>query len=643
MMLSRALAELQSRRRAMQELPEHVVLGDGEQPVFREECSFVRLNVKLPGNKIRLPGDFLRRIIQRSPRTLDLLTFHILSLDNGKVTHATAMDFVLQSCEPIELSETVTASLGCYGDQSSGVILTLVDLPYAEQVQFEALSEELRYIPDLRAFLEQGLRSYSVLTQGDVLSITSSKPDLRVSKLLPGPACSLVDVEVESDITFPALVQEKLLIPLGEPVKGSVSSSWEGVFIIKSKLVSGKTFLISLEGEDDLDLFASYSPPLPCARSSCHSAANYEAGSKKELKLACPPNAVNDWNVRLIIGVEVPHSGEADQSNETGPSGEVDELNNDFKSTKNFTIKVNITECITEEPRSEPTTVEAPDLTFVCETCKRNIPLSAKLLHEAHCHRFFVRCATCGLTIRKSQLETHVHCAICSEPMDRNLLEAHNHSLHRLVDCSCGSQVMISELAEHRNGDCPNKFEFCPYCKLLVKAKDSDGINHQARCGSRTTVCPYCNETILVRCEAVHTVMLHELPPADISTAVCPDCKETAFLTEDQWFIHLSEHLAGAETNSPCSNMCCENYDIGVTGSLCERCRRHFSSDIKSTTTLLKRYVEQLQTPCNLPGCSGCSLNERSPTIIANSALQWASKSKREQIYRFCTSSFVRR
>lgn len=99
-------------------------------------------------------------------------------------------------------------------------------------------------------------------------------------------------------------------------------------------------------------------------------------------------------------------------------------------------------------------------------------------MHERYCLNHISKCIKCNEPILNDDMEDHVeNCGVS-------------------VVCEfCSMTLSKSELQSHISL-CLKKPKNCEFCTVQL---DYDDTNHEINCGSRTEICPYCDETILVK------------------------------------------------------------------------------------------------------------------------------------------------
>ncbi|XP_004376174.1 XIAP-associated factor 1 isoform X1 [Trichechus manatus latirostris] len=121
----------------------------------------------------------------------------------------------------------------------------------------------------------------------------------------------------------------------------------------------------------------------------------------------------------------------------------------------------------------------------VCEYCKRSVACAHFALHEAHCLRFLVICPECG------------------EPIPESKMEEHFENSHKEVERAKCRQNMQKHLLEvHETKECQMRQVKCKFCELAMDFSKQE--IHEYHCGSRTELCPDCNQYILLRELASH-------------------------------------------------------------------------------------------------------------------------------------------
>eukprot|EP00923_Selenidium_pygospionis_P011857 GHVN01020270.1.p1 GENE.GHVN01020270.1~~GHVN01020270.1.p1 ORF type:complete len:437 (+),score=73.46 GHVN01020270.1:648-1958(+) len=91
-----------------------------------------------------------------------------------------------------------------------------------------------------------------------------------------------------------------------------------------------------------------------------------------------------------------------------------------------YSLRVSIsnhTETNTNANTSDSPPHEATALqTKYCDSCHRQIAIQSYELHVVHCARFCTVCNVCGVVLKRSHADQHVHCEDCGEAMDVSYL-----------------------------------------------------------------------------------------------------------------------------------------------------------------------------------------------------------------------------
>lgn len=168
----------------------------------REFRCFPVANVGRPeleiGNRIILPPSALAELSNsNSP-----LCFEVSDLDRKKRTHAGVLEFIA----PEETCYMPTWIISQLQAQSGDILrIALVTLPKATFVRFRPASVALLRVFNPRALLENGLRNYVALTEGDSFSVEYNKQfyGIEVLEVRPAGAASIIETDVEVDFGPP--------------------------------------------------------------------------------------------------------------------------------------------------------------------------------------------------------------------------------------------------------------------------------------------------------------------------------------------------------------------------------------------------------------------------------------------------------
>nr|XP_014688175.1 XIAP-associated factor 1 isoform X1 [Equus asinus] len=121
----------------------------------------------------------------------------------------------------------------------------------------------------------------------------------------------------------------------------------------------------------------------------------------------------------------------------------------------------------------------------VCRNCKRSMTSAHLALHEAHCLLFLTLCPECKGPVLQAKMEEHCE------------------SGHQEVGCAmCQQSVPKHSLELHEATECRDRPVACQFCELAVRLSKAE--IHEYHCGSRTQLCPDCDQPIMLRALAQH-------------------------------------------------------------------------------------------------------------------------------------------
>eukprot|EP00164_Ancoracysta_twista_P007003 GFYU01009861.1.p1 GENE.GFYU01009861.1~~GFYU01009861.1.p1 ORF type:complete len:333 (+),score=71.59 GFYU01009861.1:143-1141(+) len=133
------------------------------------------------------------------------------------------------------------------------------------------------------------------------------------------------------------------------------------------------------------------------------------------------------------------------------------------------------------------------DETQQCDNCKRDVPAASYERHNMFCFRNNMLCDQCGEVILKTQKDAHLE------------------EFHVPVTCECGKEIEKSKIDVHKDTECNQRTEICPYCQLAIKIAEK--MQHESYCGTRTEKCESCNRYIKLQDFEQHFTSNCEYPP----------------------------------------------------------------------------------------------------------------------------------
>jgi ubiquitin fusion degradation protein 1 len=164
------------------------------------------------GDKILLPASALRELASMNVQYPML--FELRNPAKGKSTHCGVLEFSAEEGKAI-LPFWMMQNLQV--DQGDRLVVKNVSIPKATYVKFRPLDESFLDLSNPRVVLEKALRTYSCLTEGDVISVEydGSQYPLEVLELKPQKAVSIIETDCEVDFQVP-----ERQVPLSESKGG---------------------------------------------------------------------------------------------------------------------------------------------------------------------------------------------------------------------------------------------------------------------------------------------------------------------------------------------------------------------------------------------------------------------------------------
>ncbi len=127
-----------------------------------------------------------------------------------------------------------------------------------------------------------------------------------------------------------------------------------------------------------------------------------------------------------------------------------------------------------------------------CQNCRRFVAEWSFDRHYAHCVAQFYFCASCKTVLKAAERAQH------------------DLALHSDCRCAkCGETIAGGKrtLIAHQKHECLQRAVPCAFCNLPFAF--SGHTEHERACGSRTELCPQCNQYIALSLIARHTADVH--------------------------------------------------------------------------------------------------------------------------------------
>ncbi|KAJ3257097.1 hypothetical protein HK103_004925 [Boothiomyces macroporosus] len=428
----------------------------------------------------KLTGDKINLPNSKLEKVIEQEPPYTFSLNsNQKTTHAIVKEFTAQE-GTIEIGEFILNQLG---RELSEISISQIQLPKCTFAKLKP-SSNFNLINDTRSLLEAYLRkNHKTLTLGEVLKvpITSSKYcEFEILELRPSDACLLLDTDIEVDIegqyAFDSFrwINNQMEIKNAEPETFRIPFLHEYVFIE----CPGPVFISKLN----------------------------ESPAKND----------HDWF--SLDGIEIKVDGPFYISVECS----------------NYTLKLTSY----KDPKSVQSSSGTKPLVQTegaveCTNCGSYVPSEKLAIHQAFCFRNNIKCDRCLAVFQRSEFEKHSHCEICGK-----VSSEYHHIIHETVECSCGIQLPIQQVANHKK-ECIHALIVCRYCHLVVVSEGKStlpkdlylgtGLSvHESDCGSRTITCQKCNKNVTLKDVQthmlIHTIQLKQLPkPKKCKNINCPN------------------------------------------------------------------------------------------------------------------------
>ncbi|KAL0207399.1 hypothetical protein P9112_012027 [Eukaryota sp. TZLM1-RC] len=112
----------------------------------------------------------------------------------------------------------------------------------------------------------------------------------------------------------------------------------------------------------------------------------------------------------------------------------------------------------------------------LCDNCDQDVPAANFTLHKIQCQRNTTKCPH------------------CQEPVSITSLSSHIEEQHAQTQCSCNKVLEKRQLDFHKKNECPDRPIQCKYCDIQLPLHQI--LQHEAECGSRSTICEECGERV---------------------------------------------------------------------------------------------------------------------------------------------------
>lgn len=144
------------------------------------------------------------------------------------------------------------------------------------------------------------------------------------------------------------------------------------------------------------------------------------------------------------------------------------------------------------ESESEQVILSEDGTKRFCPNCHRYVNLWSFDRHYGHCMKQFYFCSPCNVVMKVSERE------------------AHDQTMHSDLKCAkCGEMISGGKntLISHQKYECLQRAIHCAYCNLPFAFIVHE--EHEIACGSRTELCPQCNQYIALSLIESHTADVH--------------------------------------------------------------------------------------------------------------------------------------
>ncbi|KAH9311747.1 hypothetical protein KI387_026782 [Taxus chinensis] len=478
------------------------------------------------GDKIKLPPSCFDELstqgaLDKGPMLFELSTVNepenSVSMEQ-KTTHSGVLEFTASEGFA-ELPPQLWQNLFPVNSNSPLIRIRYVRLPKGIYAKLQPEVLGFSDIPNHRAVLETTLRQHAALSEGDLLLVHHGGMEyrLRVLELKPDSSISVLETDIEVDITEPSAVAANMghgmLIPLvlGKPETGVVEEGKYNYykFSIDSKIYEDAAdgdlnILVNLvmdnnDTNGDADLYVSHHPFLFPTQHQ-HQWSSHDVGTKvvcltgRGISLTADTYSIGVFGFRGISNYKI--TIDCQPSVQSGAVGQ--KVGTDLVS-------------------SSQKGADAEQ----CQNCKQLVPARTIALHEAYCKRHNIVCQykSCGVILRRDEAGKHVHCSKCGKAFQQEEMGKHIKVFHEPLHCGCGEVLEKEEMVIHQSSVCPLRVVTCRFCGDMVPAGNTpddvrDRIRgyseHESLCGSRTSPCDFCGRAIMLKEMDLHRSAVHE-------------------------------------------------------------------------------------------------------------------------------------
>jgi hypothetical protein len=448
------------------------------------ESVLVEIDAKLTGDRICVSPSWLRFIKQDQVL--------IFSIKGARECVGSAWEFTAPE------GQILVAPFLFENLNSNRAELSILQPPKCQYIKLVP-SKPIDAIKDIRSLLESHLRkNYSVLKKGDVipLQVYNIPFEFQITDMKPEDVGVVINTDVEVDLEY-IKMQEKL-----EWTRLSTHAEWTwSGFIDENQFLQipfynvkeWKEYAIQLQCDTDVNLYVSDSCPRPSR--SDHLLYNVERGRKE-----CIYELEGDIFPFLNLGLE-PYDGIC--------MAKVTVIN------RPISVKP-----LSPLPKYEDEEIIDENMQ-TCKNCGMKVPAQTISMHEAFCFRNNIKCTKCNIVFQKKEFSKHWHCESCEFVGVQEDQKKHHELFHVPVTCSCGVELSLNLIGQHKKIECPDRLIVCRFCHLLVRAGGKSmnvrdlylgtGLTeHESECGSRTIQCQKCKKSVQLKDMQTHA-KIHEL------------------------------------------------------------------------------------------------------------------------------------